>query len=146
MKGSYVLVLRLARRRRVTVGRLGAFDFPCGHYLYFGSAQGGLEHRVRRHLRSDKKQHWHIDFLTATAPVVEVWCVEGTDRLECVWARAALELESVTVPAPGLGSSDCACRSPLVRLPACWPAVESARLSILGSEASSRVSLMGPGS
>ena len=59
--GTYMLVLRLPKRRRLAVGRLGDFEFPAGYYLYAGSAQGGLRGRVLRHLRADKKRHWHID-------------------------------------------------------------------------------------
>ena len=69
MKGSYALVIRLNRTEQLTVGRLGEFDFPAGCYLYFGSALNGLESRVSRHLRRDKKLHWHVDYLTVVAVV-----------------------------------------------------------------------------
>jgi sugar fermentation stimulation protein A len=130
-KGSYVLLLRLNKRTCLTIGKLGAFEFPRGYYLYFGSAQSGLESRVQRHLREDKKRHWHIDFLTAVAPVIEVSSVVGTERSECIWARSALELADATVPAPGFGSSDCSCRTHLVHLPVSRGDVTAARLKIL---------------
>ena len=75
MKGSYALIIRLNRAKRLTVGRLGEFYFPAGHYIYLGSALNGLESRVRRHLRRDKKLHWHIDFLTAVSGICQVWWV-----------------------------------------------------------------------
>ena len=127
VKGSYALVLRLGRGRRLKIGKLGAFDFPAGYYLYLGSALGGLDTRVRRHLDKAKRHHWHIDRLTAVAPVVQVWWAAGTERLECTWATAVLDLPGVAVPAPGFGSSDCTCASHLVLLPDTPDAVGSAR-------------------
>ena len=139
MKGSYALLLRLASPQRIAIGKLGAFDFPEGYYLYLGSALGGLQGRIRRHLRRDKKLHWHIDFLAAVAPVVEVWWAAGEARMECAWAGAAAALPGAMVPAPGFGASDCRCRTHLLRFPMDGGAVHAARRSILGpSETASR--------
>ena len=113
MKGSYVLVIDLEQDTRLTVGRLGTFDFPAGRYLYLGSALNGLEGRVRRHLRRDKKLHWHVDYLTTAADVSEVWWAISEERLECRWAEAALARGGQVV-APGFGSSDCRCPTHLV--------------------------------
>ncbi|MCH7786781.1 MAG: GIY-YIG nuclease family protein [Chloroflexi bacterium] len=115
-KGSYVLALSLAEGRRLSVGKLGTFDFPAGCYLYFGSALNGLEARISRHLRRDKKLHWHIDFLTQAALILQVWWKADLRRLECSWAKAAIEQEAVTIPAAGFGSSDCRCKTHLVHL------------------------------
>ena len=114
--GSYALALRLPSRRKLTVGRLGLVEFPSGHYIYFGSALGGLKARVARHLRSDKKLHWHADYLSAEVPWNRVWQLPDGQRWECVWAAAAAAAAGVTLPAPGFGSSDCRCRSHLVRV------------------------------
>lgn len=130
-KGSYVLLLRLKKRRCLTVGKLGAFEFPRGYYLYFGSAQGGLEGRIQRHLRADKKRHWHVDFLADVAPIVEASWVAGTERLECEWARTAVDLPDARVPAPGFGSSDCSCRTHLVHLPVSRRAVDAVLLRVM---------------
>ncbi len=115
MKGSYALVIRLERDERLTVGRLGTFDFPAGCYLYFGSALNGLAGRVRRHLRRDKKRHWHVDYLTAAAGVCQVWWSGDGERWECRWALAALD-GGATGPAPGFGASDCRCPTHLLYL------------------------------
>ena len=114
MKGSYILVLDLVEETRITAGRLGTFVFPSGSYFYCGSALNGLEVRVRRHLRKDKKRHWHIDHLTAAAPVVEVWWVADGERWECRWAAAMAGLGGEVV-ARGFGSSDCRCPTHLLR-------------------------------
>ncbi|MFA4835487.1 MAG: GIY-YIG nuclease family protein [Dehalococcoidia bacterium] len=116
-KGSYILLIALDRDATITVGKLGIFSFPPGYYLYAGSALGGLTSRINRHLRCDKKLHWHIDYLLAHSAVIEVWCVSLEDRLECLFAEAALLLPKVQVPVKGFGSSDCRCPSHLFYQP-----------------------------
>jgi Uri superfamily endonuclease len=113
-KGSYVLLLRLERTTNITVGRLGQFVFPKGYYLYAGSARNGLWGRIKRHLRRDKLLHWHIDYLTSTAKLLEVWYRIGDEKVECVWAEAATNLSNAVQPAAGFGSSDCRCYSHLI--------------------------------
>lgn len=108
MKGSYLLSIYLDRPKRLTIGRKGTFDFPAGHYLYCGSALNGLEARINRHLRADKKLHWHIDYLVAEARIAEVWWKEGGERLECAWSEAIATLGG-EVAVRGFGSSDCRC-------------------------------------
>jgi Uri superfamily endonuclease len=114
--GTYVLWVRLDRPLSLDVGRLGAIDLAASLYAYVGSAHGagGLQARVNRHLRADKPAHWHIDRLTALAPVVEVWWIASADKLECRWAHSLLSWGSVTVPR--FGSSDCACPAHLIAL------------------------------
>ncbi len=114
--GSYALVLRLPSHRKIVVGRLGLVEFPRGHYIYFGCALGGLQARVDRHLRSVKQLHWHADYLGAAVPWTQVWQLADGQRWECVWARSAAAGDGAELPAPGFGSSDCRCRSHLVRL------------------------------
>ena len=120
MKGSYILVLELAGKQRLTVGKLGTFSLAAGYYLYFGSARNGLESRVRRHLRPDKKLHWHIDSLTGVATPRQVWWSVGAERRECPWALQAGEgsgISGIYVPIPKFGSSDCNCASHLFYAP-----------------------------
>lgn len=128
--GTYVLLMRLAEPCRLTVGRLGTFELAAGWYAYVGSAHGpgGLTARVGRHLRRDKKPHWHVDALTAAAPVQAVWLRASGERLECIWARRLAALQGVHTPVPGLGASDCRCRTHLFRIPvetqgAAWEAL-----------------------
>lgn len=130
MKGSYVLVLHLSKDRRLEVGKLGRVEFPTGYYIYFGSALNGLAGRIRRHLRREKKLHWHIDFLTDVAPVVEVWWVGTEERRECHWARLALAHPSAGSPARGFGSSDCRCPAHLVQLPN-WAEIQALRVQLI---------------
>jgi len=115
MKGSYILVIDLAEGLTLEVGRLGNSHFPAGLYLYCGSAMNGLQGRIRRHLRQDKKLHWHIDYLTAAARVSEVWWLVSGKRWECRWAEAIACMGGEAV-VQGFGSSDCRCSTHLLRL------------------------------
>ncbi|MGC9317569.1 MAG: GIY-YIG nuclease family protein [Armatimonadota bacterium] len=110
MTGSYVLILTLQRPATIRVGALGEVVFEAGAYAYVGSAMGGLQARIDRHLRGQKRMHWHIDYLLADAQVIDVVRVESHERLECRIASAlAAQLRGV----PGFGCSDCACDSHL---------------------------------
>ncbi len=117
-KGSYVLLIGLPAGRELTVGRLGRYKLPKGNYLYFGSALNGLKGRLLRHINPDKKIHWHVDNLTAFAPVKEIWWQEGADRLECVWSEVAALHPGSFIPIQGFGSSDCRCPTHLFRFSA----------------------------
>jgi Uri superfamily endonuclease len=118
MKGTYALVLHLPQHERLTVGKLGDFWFPTGYYLYFGSALNSLEGRLRRHLTREKKQHWHIDYLTAVAQIVQTWWTFDDNKIECSWAQRSLVKGNASVLIPGFGSSDCrACPAHLVHAP-----------------------------
>jgi Uri superfamily endonuclease len=126
--GTYALLLKLDKQERITVGRLGTFDFPAGYCLYVGSAlgPGGLQARLARHRRDNesssqsstrqtgKKLHWHIDYLLQRAQLVEVWSVVSEERLECKWGEAARRLSGAQVPVRGFGSSDCRCSAHLI--------------------------------
>lgn len=119
--GTYALVLWLPRAQTICVGKLGAFKFPRGYYIYVGSAQNGLTVRLARHLRDDKKTFWHIDYFLRHARVKELWTHHGKERLECLWARAALALPRARITAPRFGASDCHCPAHLVYFGAAMP-------------------------
>jgi len=107
--GSYLLLIRLSEASRITVGRLGAFDFPRGWYVYAGSAMRGLGGRMARHRRSRKKLHWHIDYLLAcgAAQLVECNAYPSAEKQECLLSRSVMALEGGRAAARGFGSSDC---------------------------------------
>ncbi len=112
MKGSYVLLLRLPAPAAIPVGRRPAVCFSGSYYAYVGSAMGGLEARIRRHLKPDKKRHWHIDFLLRRASVTGVIMAETDRKVECALARAlSRDFDHV----PGFGASDCSCPAHLFR-------------------------------
>jgi Uri superfamily endonuclease len=119
--GSYLLLLALAEPVCLEIGRLGRRTFRPGRYVYLGSAlgPGGVAARLNRHLRANKRTHWHIDYLTPAAPIVGTGTVYGPDRCECTWAHALRKLDGATAPVNGFGSSDCrsGCIAHLWRLP-----------------------------
>ncbi len=55
MKGTYALIMRLPGPRMISIGNHSPTRFPAGYYVYVGSALGGIEARVNRHLRNVKK-------------------------------------------------------------------------------------------
>ncbi len=110
MKGSYVLLIQLPEEQTITIGSLKATYFPRGYYAYVGSAMGGFKSRLNRHLKSDKKPHWHIDYLLQKASIRDVILCETEERAECTIAQTlSCQFDSI----PSFGSSDCKCRSHL---------------------------------
>ena len=112
--GAYVLALRLDAPLDVRVGKIVA-TLPTGDYLYCGSARGpgGLRARLARHMRSQKRAHWHIDQITAVATVLGAFVDEDGD--ECALNAA---LGDLPIPVAGFGSSDCRRCAAHLRL---WP-------------------------
>jgi Uri superfamily endonuclease len=114
--GAYLLLVRLNEERDIAVGSLGPMRFPQGTHVYVGSAMGGLEKRVARHLREEKRMRWHIDHLLASADGVEALLVPSPVDVEC---ELASFIESIPGASPtrGFGCSDCRCPSHLYHLP-----------------------------
>lgn len=120
VKGAYLLLFGLDEALELGVGRLGPVILPPGWLVYVGSAMGpgGLHARLERHLRPDKRLHWHIDYLTAVCPPVG-WEVEVSEgRQECCCVRRLLALPGAYAPVSGFGNSDCreGCAAHLVAL------------------------------
>ena len=115
--GSYILLLQLPVPATVTVGKLGRLRFDRPYYAYAGSAfgPGGIPARVGRHLRVDKKKHWHVDYLRARAKVVAVWELCDDTRRECLLAGLLASLNDAA-PVIGFGATDCRCNAHLVGL------------------------------
>lgn len=129
--GTYLLDIPVAAPLMLHVSRHGAYTLAPGRYVYVGSARGpgGLAGRVGRHLNPARKLHWHVDTLTALAPVARVYAVASADPLECAWVRWLLAQPGSAAPIPGFGSSDCreACPAHLLRIaadldPGAWQA------------------------
>ncbi len=114
MRGTYALLIHVPYPVQLSVGELGNLELKAGYYAYVGSALGGLEKRVERHLASDKKIHWHIDYLLTRGRVIDVVQGETKERKECVVAG---ELSKHLTSVAGFGSSDCTCPSHLFYSP-----------------------------
>lgn len=115
LTGTYILIVRSQEKKEINVGKLGAFIFQKGFYLYIGSAfgPGGLNARIRRHLCHDKKNHWHIDYLTLGKTITDVWFSCHSVKHECAWANSFYGVPELKSPITGFGSSDCSCPSHL---------------------------------
>jgi sugar fermentation stimulation protein A len=115
--GNYLILLEMAKSRRVETGALGTIGFQKGWYVYSGSARKNLSARISRHLRkTGKKKHWHIDYLVPYAGRIKALPVMSYRNLEC---ELAGELERLGgKPIEGFGSSDCRCAGHLFYFPA----------------------------
>jgi Uri superfamily endonuclease len=109
-KGSYVLLLELNNSQNIRIGKKGIMEFQPGYYVYVGSAMNGLDQRLHRHMKSEKKYHWHIDYLLEYAHLVDAYYKEHRKKEEC--SLAALFSKTVDI-IPGFGCSDCHCTSHL---------------------------------
>ena len=111
--GCYQLLIRLEKSHSIQIGKLGCFQFPKGYYIYTGSAQRGLQARIARHLRKDKKLHWHIDYLLQHAEILKTFTFPGRKQTECHLNRNLFENYHGECIVPGFGSSDCQCQTHL---------------------------------
>jgi Uri superfamily endonuclease len=112
--GAYQLLIYLDQPRLISVGKLGIFRFAKGYYIYTGSAMGGIDARVRRHLSDNKKFHWHIDYLLEHGRIIRYASRESSTRLECEFNELMARMDGAVMPVKGFGSSDCGCVSHLV--------------------------------
>lgn len=110
--GIYVLLVQVEESIKVKVGALGRIAFSKGLYAYVGSAQANMEKRIKRHLRTEKRKFWHIDYLLDDSKVriLEVFFKEGNKTEECKTAEC---LSEEGEPITSFGSSDCKCKSHL---------------------------------
>lgn len=115
VKGTYCLKIYCRKNIIASIGKLGRTEFKKGWYLYIGSAAGGIESRVLRHLEKRKKLFWHIDYLLSRKDVdVEIiYFLPDRQRLECKISR---NISSILKPVRGFGSSDCRCAGHLYLL------------------------------
>jgi Uri superfamily endonuclease len=115
--GTYALLIDVPRRMTIPIGRgRRRTGFDIGTACYVGSAfgPGGLVARLRRHASTDKKLHWHVDWLLRRARLTAAMFVASEDRRECAWARWFDSHTEACVR--GFGSSDCSCPGHLFHL------------------------------
>jgi Uri superfamily endonuclease len=113
--GAYMLMLDIPRSVPLRITTLPRIHLPPGRYAYVGSAKGpgGIRARVRRHLRTPKKAHWHVDQLTAAGAVVEV--TAHAEAHECDIVDRLLRRKGTITPVAGFGSTDCKrCKAHLI--------------------------------
>lgn len=132
LPGAYLLLITLARPLHGALPHRPEAVLPPGRYLYAGSARGpgGLRARLARHMRAEKKPHWHVDRLTEAGIVEGAWAIPGCGECALIATLAALP-----VPLPGFGSTDCRrCASHLLA----WPAGQQAEALVFPHPAPAR--------
>jgi Uri superfamily endonuclease len=127
MKGIYLVLAELNSPATVQVSNGRAFKLGSGFYAYLGSALGGLEQRIARHLRYKKRHHWHIDYFVDHARIEQIILAETEQKIECSVARS---LSKKLAFIPGFGCSDCRCGSHLF-VSDDWAALEMHIMSTL---------------
>jgi len=110
MKGTYILIIELNSDKKIQIGKFDKIFFKKGFYIYVGSALNGLDQRIKRHLKKDKKMHWHIDYLLKDSEIVKILYRKNNYKEECKIAKNFIQkLENIA----GFGCSDCKCKSHL---------------------------------
>ena len=111
--GIYNLIIKLSKDKEIRIGRLGTFVFPKGFYVYTGSAQNCLEKRINRHLSSNKRFRWHIDYLLSNAKIIDIFRYIGSRKDECRLNYMIGKVTGATAIVKRFGSSDCDCSTHL---------------------------------
>ncbi len=113
MKGTYCLIIKLKKNSVIKIGALGNIRFKKGLYCYVGSALNHLEKRIQRHLGSNKKLYWHIDYLVSNknASIKKIFYKQSNKKEECRIAGFVLKNSISSIA--GFGCSDCSCKSHL---------------------------------
>lgn len=112
MRGAYVLIIDLIENVSFQLKSIGELSFEKGTWIYVGSAMGlgstSLENRIRRHFRSEKTIHWHIDHLLKSNSKIRavIWS-ESTTPVECNIAKSMAQMENIDPGPKGFGASDC---------------------------------------
>lgn len=106
-------MLNLRQDIVIDIGAVGRHSFQKGNYVYVGSAMKGLAGRISRHLRREKKFHWHIDYILSEARITGIYIFPNAAKQdEC---RLAKKIEEIAdqMPVEKFGSSDCRCKTHL---------------------------------
>lgn len=107
--GIYALIIYIKDSMKVYLAK-NIHYFPSGYYVYLGSAKqyGGINSRVNRHLKRNKKIRWHIDYLTIN-PLVRIEAIVYVKTKifkECAFVKI-LKKNNFEIASKGFGSSDC---------------------------------------
>lgn len=110
-QGTYTLILALEASQVIQIARLGFYRFAAGYYIYVGSARGpgGLAGRLRHHVGTAARPHWHIDYLRHKTVLQSIWFAQTDINREHDWARLFMALPGVSLPVKKFGASDCSC-------------------------------------
>jgi Uri superfamily endonuclease len=109
LPGTYALVFKSERNKRLVIGKLGILKLQPGYYVYVGSAfgPGGLKARIGHHRNTFSSPHWHIDYLNKYLSPTEVWYTYDATHREDRWSQVLANARGASIPLAGFGSSDC---------------------------------------
>lgn len=109
----YAITVKLSEDiDELPIGKLGRFTFRKGLYVYVGSAKRHIKKRIERHLKIDKKQHWHFDYLRPHVEIIDVKTFSNEEG-ECGLFHKLKEEYNGKIVVKKFGSSDCQCMSHL---------------------------------
>ena len=112
MRGAYILIIDLEMDLKFNIKSLGDLSFEKGTWIYVGSDMGNgstsLENRIKRHFRSEKTIHWHIDHLLKSDSNIRaaIWA-ESSSHIECEIAKSIEQMKNIVRGPKGFGASDC---------------------------------------
>ena len=115
MRGIYCLIINVLKTKEILVGKLGKIRFEKGRYIYVGSAQNGLEKRIKRHFRKRKKKFWHIDYLLGNRDVKIERAILFPFKKKQEESKLAREISKYGKPIENFGSSDSEFNSHLIK-------------------------------
>ncbi len=106
--GTYLLFIHISEDITI-VRRKQPIELTKGNYIYVGSAfgAGGLASRLHRHVRKQKKKHWHIDQVTMhkASEIIGI-AISINQKKECELYKLLSKIDGFS-PIPGIGNSDC---------------------------------------
>ena len=107
LKGAYGLLIELTKPFNRKIGAFGFVGLVPGFYLYAGNAYGygGINGRIRRHLKAKKSLYWHADSLTVFGHIKNILSVPFGQ--ECNLVKIIQSTTDATYPIPNFGSTDC---------------------------------------
>ncbi|MFV0432318.1 MAG: GIY-YIG nuclease family protein [Alphaproteobacteria bacterium] len=106
-KGAYAIGFTFKKDKNIHVGSLGLLHFKAGQYFYIGNAYGGggLQSRLKRHIKRDKKKHWHFDYIRPYVAITNIFTFVGGD--ECYLVQQFQQKYDGAFLHKKLGSMDC---------------------------------------
>ena len=116
--GIYLLEIIAASNIKIEHPKFNDITIPKGYHYYIGSAQKNLSKRLERHLRKEKNNHWHIDFLTSHDEtfVNRIFIIPNIKKIgECRMVSKLLKNTHLNIITENFGNSDCKnCKSHLL--------------------------------
>jgi len=106
--GIYLIIGYLPEKTEV-ITKGNSFVLQKGWYYYAGSALNSLSKRIKRHLSSEKKNHWHIDYLLEHLEnTVILPYIVHDNRFEHILAQLLSSYKDIS-PVANFGAGDCKC-------------------------------------